>query len=102
MGAVRSIVVSERREKPWRLTSSAVCQEEVNGQMLDDPAIIGLVMAVILAGRPRPPAASAISFIVWQRILHCSSFLRENTDPHRPMRWRKCLRIESPQQENAA
>jgi len=91
-------VVSERRENPGDDIISGFAKEEVNGQMLDDPAIIGLVMAVILAGRST--TASGIGNLIHRLAKDpaLQQFLREN-----PTRIgdavEEMLRIESPQQE---
>jgi cytochrome P450 len=91
-------VVSERRENPGDDIISGFVKEEVNGQMLDDPAIIGLVMAVILAGRST--TASGIGNLIHRLAKDpaLQQFLREN--PTRIVdAVEEMLRIESPQQE---
>jgi len=88
-------VVSERRENPGDDIISGFAKEEVNGQMLDDPAIIGLVMAVILAGRST--TASGIGNLIHRLAKDpaLQQFLRE-TRPASAMRWRKCFESNRP------
>ena len=91
-------VVSERRKNLGDDVISGFAKEEVNGQMLDDQAIIGLVMALILAGRST--TASGIGNLIHRlaRDPELQQFLRKN--PNRiGDAVEEMLRIESPQQE---
>jgi len=71
-------LVSERRRNPGDDLISGFVQEEVNGRSLDDPEIIGLIMAVILAGRST--TASGIGNLVHRLAADAplQQFLREH------------------------
>jgi cytochrome P450 len=91
-------LVSDRRQNPGDDLISGFIKEEVNGQLLDDHAVIGLVMAVILAGRST--TASGIGNLI-HRLAEdkaLQQYLREHPDRITDA-IEELLRIESPQQQ---
>ncbi len=91
-------LVTERRADLGDDIISGFVKEEVNGQLLDDQAVIGLIMAVILAGRST--TASGIGNLVHRLASDqpLQQYLRENPERINDA-VEEILRLESPQQQ---
>lgn len=91
-------LIDERRAEPRDDAVSGIIAGDIDGQKLDDQAIIGLVIALIAAGRST--TASGIGNLVLRlaRDADLQSLLRAH--PERiPDAVEESLRIETPQQE---
>ena len=91
-------LVTERRANPSDDVVSGFAAGEVNGEKLDDQQIIGLVIALILAGRSTTASGIGNFVLRLARDQALQQYLRSN-----PARIKdaveESLRIESPQQE---
>jgi len=91
-------LITERRKAPADDPVSGIITADIDGNKLDDQAIVGLIIAYILAGRST--TASGIGNLVLQlaRDRDLQAFLRAN--PGRiPDAVEESLRIDTPQQE---
>ena len=91
-------LVRERREHPGEDVVSGIITGDVDGEKLGDDAVVGLVIALIVAGRST--TASGIGNLVLRlaRDGDLQSFLRANPD-RIPDAVEESLRMEAPQQE---
>lgn len=91
-------LVAERRANPSDDVVSGIIGEEVNGALLNDEAVVGLTIALIVAGRSTTASGIANLVLRLARDIELQQYLRAN--PHRiPDAVEECLRIDAPQQE---
>lgn len=91
-------LISDRRAHPGDDVVSGFIAGEIDGNKLDDQAITGLVIALILAGRSTTASGIGNFILRLARDRNLQDFLRAHPDRIKDA-IEESLRIESPQQE---
>jgi cytochrome P450 len=91
-------LVEERRAHLGNDAVSRLITTEINGRKLESEEIVGLIIALILAGRSTTASGIANTVLRLARDQELQQYLRENPE-YIPAAIEESLRIEAPQQE---